>query len=691
MVKDNINSRVTVYRYDENNRLAGVSEYSSDEYESIISTVISYDDKSRIESLDNHISYSYTNSSGNVIKAADTLERTYSYLDDGKLSGYSISGNFTATATYIYDSLDRVSEVVYTNSVNGNNLTISESYTYITDTVYGESGLIQTYTVTVGTSTNTYTYTYNSSGNITKIRTSDGKEIEYLYNPLGQLTSEDNDVTGYYHIYTYDKAGNLTQTFKRRQSDSSGGIILGEIGVGETVSPDLKPNLPSLNVTNTYTYTDSEWGDLLTAFNGTAITYDEIGNPISYYNGSSYTFGWEGRKLISATKGGVDYAYAYNSDGLRISKTKNVGTADEITIHYVYDGDVLVAECSDSETIVYIYDAYDSPIGFKYRSSSYAADTWDVYWYGKNLQGDIASIYSSSGTLLVTYIYNAWGATTKSYSGGGASTTAVKNNLTYRGYYYDSDLGMYYLQSRYYDPAICRFINADNQISTNDITGTNLFAYCGNNPVNRIDPTGESWLHWGLGATIVAACAVATIVTCGGFAAAATAVCLVGNGVAAATVASTVAASAFIGSATIYSALVFLAASTSDSLDEFADEGDWGTVASTALGGLSGGASGYDIAKAQLSSKASFNLEGSKNEDYINKRGWDFSKIDYAIKNGKQGTSINMANNSPCTAYLYPGTTNQYVVIDNDTKSVVQVSNFNDSGWIPDFRIVWDP
>ena len=66
----------------------------------------------------------------------------------------------------------------------------------------------------------------------------------------------------------------------------------------------------------------------------------------------------------------MDYAYAYNSDGLRISKTKNVGTADEITIHYVYDGDVLVAECSDSETIVYIYDAYDSPIGFKYRSNT---------------------------------------------------------------------------------------------------------------------------------------------------------------------------------------------------------------------------------------------------------------------------------------------------------------------------------
>ena len=92
----------------------------------------------------------------------------------------------------------------------------------------------------------------------------------------------------------------------------------------------LLPDLPSVTIYN-YSYTDSEWGDLLTAFNGTAITYDEIGNPLSYYNGSSYTFTWQGRRLISAIKGTDTMSFAYDSDGLRKSKTVN-----GVTTYYVY-------------------------------------------------------------------------------------------------------------------------------------------------------------------------------------------------------------------------------------------------------------------------------------------------------------------------------------------------------------------
>jgi len=99
--------------------------------------------------------------------------------------------------------------------------------------------------------------------------------------------------------------------------------------------------------------------------------------------------------------------------------------------------------------------------------------------------------------VLMNYTYTAWGKTEISYYHSGASTTAVKNNLTYRGYYYDADLGMYYLQSRYYDPIVCRFINADVPdvitASPAALTDKNLFAYCDNNPVMRTDHDGMFW------------------------------------------------------------------------------------------------------------------------------------------------------------------------------------------------------
>ena len=193
---------------------------------------------------------------------------------------------------------------------------------------------------------------------------------------------------------------------------------------------------------------------------------------------------------------------------------------------------------------------------------------------------------------MVQYSYDAWGKLL-SVSGSAADTIGEMNPIRYRGYVYDNETGYYYLNSRYYDPELCRFISADGRLSTGDMVGMNLFAYCGNNPVNRFDPTGEAWYHWAIGAAIVTACAIATVVTCGGFAAAATAVCMVGSGVAAATATSTVAAAAFIGSATIYGTAVLASASSSNSIEEFNAQGNWGTVVATAGGALFNGAAAY--------------------------------------------------------------------------------------------------
>ena len=147
----------------------------------------------------------------------------------------------------------------------------------------------------------------------------------------------------------------------------------------------------------------------------------------------------------------------------------------------------------------YIFDANGSPVGFRYRGVDYASGTWDTYGFEKNLQGDIVAVYdTSTGKQLIGYKYNAWGVCTTSYYNSGSTTTATKNPFKYRGYYYDSNLGLYYLQSRYYDQNTCRFINADGYVSTGrGLTGYNMFAYCNNNPVMYVDPNGNaSWLFW---------------------------------------------------------------------------------------------------------------------------------------------------------------------------------------------------
>ena len=129
-----------------------------------------------------------------------------------------------------------------------------------------------------------------------------------------------------------------------------------------------------------------------------------------------------------------------------------------------------------------------------YRDSTYSSGAFDFYLFAKNVQGDILYIYNISGTRLVTYTYDAWGKCYVTYQNGGASTAARYNPFRYRGYYYDTETGFYYLNSRYYDPSVGRFLNADGYVNANgDILGFNMFAYCGNNPVMFVDPSGETY------------------------------------------------------------------------------------------------------------------------------------------------------------------------------------------------------
>ena len=183
--------------------------------------------------------------------------------------------------------------------------------------------------------------------------------------------------------------------------------------------------------------------------------------------------------------------------------------ANNVTITYYYDNGNLVAEHrttdSASSWLYYLYGV-DGIAGFRYNSTTYL--------FRKNIQGDVTHIYTESGTLVGQYAYAAWGNCAILQDANGIATL---NPFRYRGYYFDQENDLYYLQSRYYDPATCRFVNADDisYLDPETIGGLNLYAYCGNNPVMGVDPEGTAWWHWIVGIAIIAALALATIVTAG--------------------------------------------------------------------------------------------------------------------------------------------------------------------------------
>ena len=193
--------------------------------------------------------------------------------------------------------------------------------------------------------------------------------------------------------------------------------------------------------------------------------------------------------MQTATKGNTTWTYTYNADGLRIGKTNGATT----TTYTWNENRQLQSMTWDYGYAVFSYDANGTP----YSVKNYDAilDVERTYLYVTNLQGDVLSVIdSTTGQTAVSYKYDAWGRLVgKDGTSSDYASIYEYNPLTYRGYIYDSETGFYYLQSRYYDPTIGRFLNADDTgflgIS-GALLGWNLFAYCENNSVNNCDPTG---------------------------------------------------------------------------------------------------------------------------------------------------------------------------------------------------------
>ena len=470
------------YQYDSLGRLIH-SRQSTADGALIQVTQHMYDDANRMTSQTwqfgtglYHQQYSYTG-----VKADGATDGSV----DGTISAITttVPGRSAITSKYEYNDLRQLEKKMVTVPDQNGKQTKVYDRTYTYAVIAEDDGCNRMGTrlastgYTFGSNSRSFTYTYDEAGNISRIVTA-GTSVpkaaqlkEYGYDAQGQLVSEVNG-SGTTFGYAYDTAGNIRSITK----DGT--------------------------VTKSFGYTNASWPDLLTSVTANGTTKDVLyegqsqtsdlpssGNPVTYYNGKDYTFTWtKGRQLASATVDGKNVTYTYDMSGVRTSKTVNGTTYNYTTL----SGKVMRQQWGN-KSLEFIYDDGNQPFAMIYKHGQ----TTELYYYVLNAQGDVIALLNADGTLAASYNYGAWGNYSVHDKDGKKTTDATFighiNPLRYRGYYYDRETRLYYLQSRYYDFANCRFINADTFATTdaNGFLSANMFAYCENNPIMWIDPTGH--------------------------------------------------------------------------------------------------------------------------------------------------------------------------------------------------------
>ena len=293
-------------------------------------------------------------------------------------------------------------------------------------------------------------YRYSENGQITGIFANGLLSDRYEYDAAGHLVREDNTAFGKTTTWVYDSNGNR---------------------IAERVYPLTdKPTeeLHTLIATETvYAYD----GDKLLNRGNESITYDTVGNPTSY-RGHALTWAF-GRRLTAFGS----TAFTYDARGRRTGK-------GDLTFLYDESGALL----SQSNGLSFLYD-HTGLFAIK--------DGNTVYYCRKDPQGNILALLDKDGQKVVKYVYDAWGHCKVCNPDGTENTDAAfignKNPFRYRGYYFDAETGLYFLQTRYYDPDTGRFLSPDDfsYIDPDTVGGINLYAYCNGDPVDYSDPTGQ--------------------------------------------------------------------------------------------------------------------------------------------------------------------------------------------------------
>ena len=474
LVKDNAMS----YTYDKDGKVISVVDNSKKQ------STMEYNNSDLTKNIDaKGYAYEYSYDLNNnitqvVTKTTDkTVKNKFTFVEDNLLKTFELSTG--KKVDYTYDGLNRLTKTSLTTSTDK---PIDTTYTYFASK--RGSGYTTTKLKSETINGEKYEYKYDAHSNITDVTKDGVLQYHYGYDMMNQLVSVDDKLNGKVYNYTYDAGGNL---ISETVTDSNG------------------------TTSNAYEYNNSNWGDVLTSYNGQNITYDEIGNPLTYRDGMSMT--WKnGRQLTTLTNGDTSISYGYDSDSVRATKTVN-----GVKYTYAYLNGQLMYETRGDAKFYYSYDS--NGILYNVRYTLTDGGTEYSYYYTHNSRGDIVGIYNGAGELKAHYEYDAWGNVISITDNNGNAITSPNhignlNPFRYRGYYQDTETGLYYLMSRYYDAVTHRFINADGyfQAGTSILDG-NTFAYCANNPVSRADTGGDSWFS-DIAATIVESALAAMAAIC---------------------------------------------------------------------------------------------------------------------------------------------------------------------------------
>ena len=476
----------------------------------------------------------------------------YGNLANGEMPDviYGVTWNGKNVLNYTYDSLGRLTSK--STPLTSENATVDNI-----NTTYEYYDVNDTKTTTLLKSITTldvpYVYEYDQLGNITSIEFNNGTPSTYEYDELNQLVRENSTTENKTYTYEYVN-GNIKY---KHQYDYTTGTLPAtprksiEYHYNDNTWSDVLTGISEVTYTNSNTSTASAYSlngatnespetdtiefnslaqsllgnnykkvDLFSASlvkgRGTVEDGGGILTPksnISTYSTNSvttnsttlYTFQsdeignitnvsgvvdleWSGRRLESISQNGTEIlSYDYNIDGQRTKKiVTDPTTGTTTTTEFFYNGSILAGQKTGDNVLIFMYDNNGDVFGFTYNGTP--------YYYVKNAQNDVFLILDETGEPVVIYQYDAWGKF-GCYDATEENIASV-NPITYRSYYVDLEMGfyMYYLNSRYYIADWCRFISADSYVQTGQgMLDKNMFAYCGNNPVNRIDPAGQSW------------------------------------------------------------------------------------------------------------------------------------------------------------------------------------------------------